>query len=410
MNAKRCGIFIAFLAAVWPAGSGARPELKFVAIVSRHGVRSPTWENARLNAYSAEPWPEWNVAPGYLTPHGREAIAQMGSYDREWLVAERLLRSTGCQDASRTFIRSDKDQRTLETALALSEALLPGCRVEVHQRPEGAVDPIFSGFGTPDAERALDAIRERIGPDAGKLIAEHRAALDTLQSILGRKMPGPETVGASVRGKSLEITGPLAIGSTFSECLLLEYANGFQGPSLGWGRLTRESLDRVMEIHAAYADLARRTPYIARARGSNLMSHILDSLDQAVTGKAARGALGKPGDALLVLAGHDTNLSNLSGMLGLRWKLAGYQPDDTPPGGALLYSLWRDPGTGRFSMTLRYVAQSLEQMRDLTPLSLAAPPESQGLLLPGCAATDCPWETARELMRKVIDPAFVEPE
>ena len=41
----------------------------------------------------------------------------------------------------------------------------------------------------------------------------------------------------------------------------------------------------------------------------------------------------------LLLAGHDTNLSNLSGMIGLSWKLAGYQPDDTPPGGALIFAL-----------------------------------------------------------------------
>jgi 4-phytase / acid phosphatase len=410
VNAKRFGILIAFLAVVRPAGGGGRPELKYVAIVSRHGVRSPTWENARLNAYSAEPWPEWNVPPGYLTPHGREAMAQMGSYDREWLVAERLLRPTGCQDARRTFIWADKDQRTFETARALSEALLPGCGAKIHQRLEGATDPIFSGFGSPDAERALEAIRERIGPDPKKLVAEHRAALETLQSILGREMPGPETVGASAKGRSLEITGPLTIGSTFSECLLLEYANGFEGPSLGWGRLTRKNLDRVMEIHALYADLARRTSYIARARGSDLLFHLLNSLDQAVTGKAARGALGNPGDRLLVLAGHDTNLSNLSGMLGLSWKLAGYQPDDTPPGGALIYSLWRDPATGQYSMKLRYTAQSLEQMRDVTPLSLAVPPESQDLSLLGCATMDCPWETVRELMRKAIDPAFVEKE
>jgi 4-phytase/acid phosphatase len=40
-----------------------------------------------------------------------------------------------------------------------------------------------------------------------------------------------------------------------------------------------------------------------------------------------------------MLCGHDTNLSNLSGMLGLSLKLPGYQPDDTPPGGALVFSL-----------------------------------------------------------------------
>lgn len=71
----------------------------------------------------------------------------------------------------------------------------------------------------------------------------------------------------------------------FSEDLLLEYANGMEGSSLGWGRLTRENLDRVLEIHAVYSDLMRRTPYLARARGSNLLADVLQSLEQAETGK-----------------------------------------------------------------------------------------------------------------------------
>ena len=81
-------------------------------------------------------------------------------------------------------------------------------------------------------------------------------------------------MGVALKGKSVELTGPFATGSTFSENLLLEYTNGMQGASLGWGRLTREKLERVLEIHAVYADLMRRTPYLARARGSNLLAHV----------------------------------------------------------------------------------------------------------------------------------------
>jgi 4-phytase / acid phosphatase len=163
-----------------------------------------------------------------------------------------------------------------------------------------------------------------------------------------------------------------------------------------------------------YADLMRRTPYLARARGSNLLAHVLRSLEQAASGKATAGALGQPGDALLVLAGHDTNLSNLSGMLGLSWKLAGYQPDDTPPGGALILSLWRDSETGRLSVKLRYLAQTLDQMRNASPLSVASPPASQEVPMPGCEAEQrdrgCPWETARLLMQNAIDPHFTSME
>ena len=214
------------------------------------------------------------------------------------------------------------------------------------------------------------------------------------------------TLDLGFKGRSLEMAGPLAIGSTFSENLLLEYTDGFKGTELGWGRLTRENLERVLEVHTVYADLMRRTPYLAQAHSSNLLAHVLRSLEQAATGKATAGALGKPGDAVLLLVGHDTNLSNLSGMLGLSWKLAGYQPDDTPPGGALIFSLWRDPA-GQYFVKLRYVAQSLDQMRDAQKLSMAAPPEGQDVALPGCPTAACSWDAARLIIEKAVAPEFV---
>ena len=400
-------VLIGLLAGAARAGGDAGLALQYVAIVSRHGVRAPTWENARLNAYAAEPWPEWEVPPGNLTPHGRKLMELMGRYYRERLSGEHLLRRSGCGDASRVYIRADVDQRTVETGRALAAGLLPECGAEVHTAGEGRPDPLFAGFGTADPERLLGAVRERLGADPDKLLKEHRAALETMQSILGRGLDPAARVSVGLKGKSVEMTGPLSTGSTFSENLLLEYANGLEGGSLGWGRMTREDLERVMELHAVYADVMRRTPYLARVRGSNLLSHILNSLEQAVTGKATAGALGRPGDVLLVMAGHDTNLSNLSGMLDLSWKLEGYQRDDTPPGGALIFSLWRGAGAGEYFVRLHYVAQTLEQMRSAAPLSVATPPEEQEVFLPGCGARPCPWETARRALAGAIDAGFV---
>jgi 4-phytase/acid phosphatase len=404
---------------VWPLA--AAPRLKYVAIVTRHGVRSPTWDAVRLNEYSAQPWPEWGVAPGELTPHGRELIKLMGAYYGEWLTKEHLLDSQGCRDAGRVRIVADTSQRTLETGRALAESLMPGCGIAIQSQPEDQKDPLFSGAGTPDPERSLSAVRARLGPDPQKLLADHRAAIDALQLILtgGRSATGkllePRLeIGVSLASKNVELTGPFSVGSTLSENLLLEYVNGFQGPNLGWGRLTRENLLQVLEIHAVYADLMRRTAYLARARGSNLLAHILLSMEQAASGKPVPGALGHPGDALLILSGHDTNLSNLSGMLGLSWRLPGYQPDDTPPGGALVFSLWHDDA-GRDSVTAQYIAQSLDQMRNADRLTVAAPPVSQKVSIPGCQTgsdgvedeSGCAWTRFKAAMQKATDSAFV---
>ena len=114
------------------SGAEAGLQLKYVVIVSRHGVRSPTWEAARLNQYSAEPWPDWGVPPGNLTPRGRKLIEFTGAYYRQWLSGEHLFHGKGCQDAGRITIRADREQRTLETGRALAEALLPGCSIAVY--------------------------------------------------------------------------------------------------------------------------------------------------------------------------------------------------------------------------------------------------------------------------------------
>ncbi len=348
-------------------GFAADLPLKYTVIVTRHGVRSPTWDPSRLNQYSAEPWPDWGVPPGNLTPHGRRAMELIGAYYRGWLSDERLIDPKTCQDASRITIYADKDQRTIETGRALAETLLPGCGLKTAFQPGGASDPLFSGTFTADPQRSEQAVRERLDP---QLLQHHRAAFEALQDILGSAKSKVVDPGADV------VKGSLALGSTLSENLLLEYTNGMADP--GWGRLTREKLEEVLGIHTAYADLMRRTPYLAR-RGSNLLATIVHSVEQAASGSPVDGALGKVGDAVLVISGHDTNLSNLSGLLGLSWQLPGYQADDTPPGSALIFELRQDPA-GILRVSLRFVAQTPDQMRSLG----SGPPQSKEVSIPGC--------------------------
>src|SRR5262245_62820284 len=90
-------------------------ELRYAVMVSRHGVRAPTWTPERLNRYSATPWPDFGVPPGHLTPHGRSLMKILGSFYREYFAAEGLLGKPDCSDAARTYIWADTDQRTMES-------------------------------------------------------------------------------------------------------------------------------------------------------------------------------------------------------------------------------------------------------------------------------------------------------
>jgi 4-phytase/acid phosphatase len=391
-----------------------KPELRYVAIVSRHGVRSPTGTAAQLNQYSAAPWPDWGVAPGELTAHGAKLMRQFGAWYRSYLASQGLLNSAGCGDTGRIYVWADTDQRTRATADALADGMAPGCPATVHALKGDANDPLFNplaaGIGHASREIARAAVLGRVGNNPQELAELYRPAFAELGRILGKPLAvTPIAVTAGQGDNLVDITGTLRIASTLTENLLLEYANGMTGGNLGWGRLNAENLRRILVLHTAYADLARRTPYLARARGSNLLARVLDSLRQAASGKAASLALGKPGDRVLVIAGHDTNLSNISGMLGLSWVLSGHAADDTPPGGALVFELWRTADA--YSVRTYYTAQTLGQMHRGVAPTLAAPPLRAPVFIPGCGTAAegfaCEWGAFEKVVEASIDRSAV---
>jgi 4-phytase / acid phosphatase len=245
----------------------------------------------------------------------------------------------------------------METVRSLAGGLFPGYRAEVHTVPDGKSDPLFdpleAGIARQDPKLGVAAVTGRIGPKLDALIDSHRPAFDALTRVLnGRDRAAnsifEEPTSLTAGRSGVTMSGPLRLASTLSENLLLEYTNGMSGGHLGWGRLNASNLQQIIALHTAYADLMRRTPYLARARGSNLLSHVLRSLEQAVSAKPVKGAIGAPETVLAVISGHDTNISNLSGMPHLSWVLPSHQPDDAPPDGALIFSLWKSTSIGRY--------------------------------------------------------------
>jgi 4-phytase/acid phosphatase len=194
-----------------------------------------------------------------------------------------------------------------------------------------------------------------------------------------------------------------------AENLLLEYTEGMNPAQVGWGSVDANKVRELMQIHTASAELTRRTSYIARAGSAKMLNAIRLSMEQAIQGKAVDGALGKPGDRLLILVGHDTNLSNISGALGMTWLIDG-RMDDTPPGGALVFEVWKDRRTGEYSVRTSYMAQTLDQMRNATVLSAENPPERVGVFVPGCGRADasCAWKAFQETVKARTDADLVK--
>jgi 4-phytase/acid phosphatase len=405
-------------------------ELRFVVIVSRHGVRSPTGKTDQLNQYSRQPWPAWSVPPGYLTAHGARLMTILGTYDREHLAAQGLLSPSGCTDVGRIRIVADSDQRTRETGKALAQGLAPGCPFEVSALPEGTADPLFhsveAGVGNPDKSLAAAAVSGRIGSNPEGLTDAYRPQLQVLEEVLlncksvadcaPSDASAPKSIFDIVASLApgngdhlVELRSPLNIASTMAENILLEYTEGMDATNVGWGRIDIDKLSELMQIHAVHEDITARTSYIARVESSNLLFHILRSMEQATQDHSVTGTLTKPGDRLLILVGHDTNIANISGILNLSWVIDGRR-DDTPPGGALIFELWGKRGTKAYSVSTFYSSQTLDQMRKSTVLSLANPPASVPVFVPGCEKTgvSCDWKTFRQILMVATDSAFVK--
>jgi 4-phytase/acid phosphatase len=129
---------------------------------------------------------------------------------------------------------------------------------------------------------------------------------------------------------------------------------------------------------------------------SNTLNTIARTLQQGVEGKAVAGAVGAPGNKLVLLVGHDTNIGPISALLGLHWNLDG-RPDDISPGTELAFELWQTP-QGAYRVKVTVTMQTLRQMREAQALTPANPPARQVITPQACGGetSTCSWEKFRE--------------
>jgi 4-phytase / acid phosphatase len=402
-------------------------SVRLVLVLSRHGVRSPTAEPGAMDAFSSKPWPAWPVQPGYLTPHGKQLMSIMGRWYRTYYAGEGLLPAQGCL-APLVFVLADDEERTLESARGLMDGFDPQCATAIHPSPKRGQDALFahdfSNATDADREQAVAAVMGRIGGDPRRLASVNAALLGQMQAVLfgcePRACDAAKTAGkhwlkdqdASIKPSSgdglLSIKSPLHNASTFAENFFLEYVEGMPMQDVAWGRVTPAQVGQLLALHSIYSDVSLRTPFVARAYAGPLAERILATLQQAAGAKAPQRAIGDAQAKMIFLVGHDTNIETLAGLLDLHWLLDEPPADPTSTGGALVFELRQSAQSGAFTVRAYYVSQSMEQMRNGTPLDLDHPPIVAPIAIPGCSdvgvAHDCRLDRFARLIQQKVAP------
>ena len=391
------GLCLALLSGKASAAAENGARLERVVLLYRHGVRTPLPGEIQLDEAGGKPWPTWRQAPSQLTPHGIAGVKLMGAYDRRRLAAAGLFADRGCPAADQLWFWANTDQRTIDSAAVLAESFAPGCHVAIGHLPRGSEDPLFHPIEAKATDwNAADAVasiqRETGGPDA--LLTPHADAMAAMAQVMGcgtghdpswcspAQWRGSLAPAPDNRGMTL--TGPIATTSGTAEAILMAYAEGRPLDQVGWGRTDATRREQLSQLHALLFDIHARPPYQAERVASAMSRRVLDLLSDTHAPK------------LSVLVGSDNNIVALASVLGLHFQLPGYAEDDPPIGGALGIELWRDPTDGKRYVRTFYQAQSLDQLRALSPLDLASPPATLPLQPTGCIADKqglCPMES-----------------
>ena len=404
-------------------------QLKQVIVFGRHSVRAPIAPNSSLDVFAAQPFPVFSVPTGYLTINGAALEKNLGGYYRLWLTNEGLLSGNDPADANRAYFRANVIQRTIATAQSFAAGVLPGANVYVNYLGSTASDPLFdpvgAGVARLDPQKAVAAVQGRFGGNLESLASAYAPELALLRSTLFGYSASANPVPAIPTGK-IDVTaipfaasvggntgwpvypGGLASVLLAADPFVMEYADGLPLSDVGWGQLNAGGVSQLLRLYSLGIEMGNRTPYLDTVQSSNLASHVVRSMVQASTGNTMAGTLGTPSTKMIVLIGSDTHLSGLAGLFDLQWLVPGYQPNYCAPGGALVLELRQSKGTGEFVVRASYIAQTLDQLRNRTPLTLATPPAKAPVFIPGCssrnATFDCPLAKFVQIARVAVDP------
>ena len=311
-----------------------------------------------MNQWSANPFLDFVGVPvGYLTPRGQQAAGLLGSYFHDYLLHEGLLTGDASSDLAHSYFRANVIERSYMTAAKFGAKLIPGANIPVHTYnptnpavADPVFDPILAGFATVAPVIALTAVQNSYYGSGTTLSSTYSGELSLISKVL--YPPGTQPTNNAPHGSvdpttvpiTLTTNGPpyytgnvinmggLNLTTKAADPFVMQYTDDFLTNDVGWGRLTLDALSQQTRIPTLLFAIAMRQPYLARVQSSSAASHILRSMNQAISGKPLDGAFWGPQSQILVIISSDAYVAGLAGLLNVDWLLPGYQQDFCAPG------------------------------------------------------------------------------
>ena len=226
--------------------------------------------------------------------------------------------------------------------------------------------------------------------------------------------------------------GPFWSAASLTEYLQLLYLNNMSLAGVAPG-LGAAQLSELMLLHQSELDVTE-DQIATQSFGSDLLAHLLATMQQLLLGRTLPGLASHRGDKLVYYAGHDLNLYFLRNFLRLNWLSSSWNSNEAMPGGMLQFELLsrpaaaaaaaaapraagrrafeRAPSSGgawpaaaSYFVKVYFVSASYEQQRTAAELTPAAGPDRVFVTIPQCATgpeASCPLEGFRQLVLSSI--------
>ena len=364
-----------------------------VIIFMRHSVRSPTKSRVALDRWSSRRWPSWSATPGYLSGNGFFLARMMGlgisTYYRRYINHYTL--------GSKHFklkVFADNMERTVATGTGVVEGFRPVQHVIIGHILHGK-DPLFHAVKMHACPVNKSITEKRyLQSISHSLLNNYKydIYMDEMKNILcpddlNRKVVAVCALNSPnkvVIKNHVNINGALHVANAVGESFLMEYADGKPCSQVGWGKVcSLKVMSHMLYLRNLYARIVREDYYYARHGATPVMKlivRLLGSTNRYQAPAQVPSSLTRAN--MLILIGHDVNISEISGMLHLRYQLIA-QPDRTPPDMALAFELLQAANGQRY-IGLRIFYFKLKEMRTAVLQKRYYKPVVTAGLMPGC--------------------------